>query len=594
MIIESPLFVNTPPLPLTNPLYSAFFGVVRGVGLPIGEPSNTKEPVYAYSNSNITTGLGIAGTLTVDGAALGSNTTKRVLLANQTSAVNNGIYLYTHSGAAYDLVRAADFDDAGEVLAGLVVLVQEGTVYRGYRAEIVPGSELGVDNLNVTPYSAVFTAYENANPADANFLRQVIYGVCIRATTAPNIFDVDYIIDGEIVTQGAAPHSLTYTRAESFLYTTVEIFPPVGYSAPVDPAIEWCAFRDTELTFLFRFWDSSANVYADQTYTRTIAAIDTDQITYVTWVDDSLPQYSTVYNVYPRWWGNAVNMTEGSVPVVATSVKDKDAIKAIAAIKTVAPDMDFYQEKALERFFVTLKNSGVWAILDSLQVYANSMPQVVSPADATDQAIAMSTVDLRQGVVRATASDVGFSPGLGFYAPTTDAYLDTGFIPSLGAKYAKTSGTVGVLVAGRNAGVGGALCGARNSATQLATIEMYPDGGDDTLDEITWGVHATAVTNPSVPRQSVGGLLLASRYDNTHMRVYRTGAVTVAVTAASANEPTLSVYVCNENNGGTPTKGESNRPVMAFVAGSEFSQAKYDALTRALNTYIMALNSPHT
>lgn len=594
MIIESPLVTNAPPLPLTNPVYSAFFGVVRGVGLPIGEPSNTKEPVYAYANSNIATGLGISGTLTIDGAALGSNTTKRVLLANQTSAVNNGIYLYTHSGSTHDLVRATDFDAADEVLAGLVVLVQEGTVYKGYRAEIIPGSVLSVDNLNVTPYSSVFTAYGNANPEDVNFLRQVIYGVCIRATSAPNIFDVDYIIDGEIVTQGATPHSLTYTRADSFINLAVDIAPPAGYSAPADPAIEWCSFRDTELTFTFRLWDDSANEYADQVYTRTVAAITTDQITYVNWVDDSLPQNNVIFNVYPRWWGNAVNMTEGSVPVVATSVKDKDAIKSIAAIKAVAPDMDFYQEKALERFFVTLKNSGVWALLDSLQFYANSMPQVASLADATDQAIAMSTIDLRQGVVKATASGVGFSPGVGFYAPTTAAYLDTGFIPSLGAKYAKTSSTLGVAVASRIAGVGGALCGARNSSTQHATIEMYPDGGDDNNEEITWGVHATAVTNAPILRQKVDGLILASRYDNTHMRLFRTGDVDVEVTAASAVEPTLSVYVCNENNGGTPTKGESNRPVMAFVAGSEFSQAKYDALTRALNTYIMALNSPHT
>jgi hypothetical protein len=516
------------------------------------------------------------------------------MLGNQTSAVNNGPYLYTHSGSTHSLLRAADFDSADEVMAGMVVLVQEGTVYKGYRAEIAPGSVLGVDNLNVTPYAAVFSAYENANPADANFLRQVIYGVCIRATSAPNIFDVDYIIDGEIVTQGSTPHSLTYTRADSFINIAVDIAPPVGYSPPVDPAIEWCAFRDTELTFTFHFWDDSPIVYADQIYTRTIAEITTDQITFVNWVDDSLPQYNTVFNVYPRWWGNAVNMTESSVPVVATSVKDKDAIKAIAAIKVVAPAMDFYQEKALERFFVTLKNSGVWAILDSLQVYANSMPQVAVLSDATDQAIAMSTVDLRQGVVKATVAGVGFSPGLGFYAPLAAAYLDTGFIPSLGAKYAKTSGTVGVAVAGRVAGIGGALCGARNSATQHATIEMYPDGGDDNNEDITWGVHATAVTNAPVQRQKVDGLLLASRYDNTHMRLFRNGAVDTAVTAASTVEPTLSVYVCNENNGGTPTKGESNRPVMAFVAGSEFSQAKYNALTRALNTYIMALNSPHT
>ena len=79
-----------------------------------------KAPVRAASTANVT--LSAPGA-TLDGVALAVG--DRVLLKNQTAAAQNGIYVWTASGAA--LVRAADADTGGELAPGTAVSVTEGT-----------------------------------------------------------------------------------------------------------------------------------------------------------------------------------------------------------------------------------------------------------------------------------------------------------------------------------------------------------------------------------------------------------------------------------------------------------------------------------
>lgn len=78
-----------------------------------------KEPVRAASTANVT--LASPGT-TLDGVTLVAQ--DRVLLKNQTTGAENGIYIWTASGSA--LTRALDADSAAE-LVGASVLVTEGT-----------------------------------------------------------------------------------------------------------------------------------------------------------------------------------------------------------------------------------------------------------------------------------------------------------------------------------------------------------------------------------------------------------------------------------------------------------------------------------
>ena len=76
-----------------------------------------KNAVRAVAKTNIT----LSGLLTVDGVALAAS--DRVLVAGQTTAANNGIYVAA-SGA---WVRATDADQTGELAPGTLVAVREGT-----------------------------------------------------------------------------------------------------------------------------------------------------------------------------------------------------------------------------------------------------------------------------------------------------------------------------------------------------------------------------------------------------------------------------------------------------------------------------------
>ena len=77
-----------------------------------------KVAARAVSTTNIT----LTGTQTVDGVALVAG--DRVLVAGQTSNVNNGIYVV----AAGAWTRATDADASGELGSGTMIGIQEGTV----------------------------------------------------------------------------------------------------------------------------------------------------------------------------------------------------------------------------------------------------------------------------------------------------------------------------------------------------------------------------------------------------------------------------------------------------------------------------------
>ena len=87
-----------------------------------------KTAVHLLADSNVpltgTTGLVIDGH-----DALGSaDSGYRLLLKGQTTATENGIYVYSDDGSNYTLTRALDADTNDELL-GAAVFVMEGTVY---------------------------------------------------------------------------------------------------------------------------------------------------------------------------------------------------------------------------------------------------------------------------------------------------------------------------------------------------------------------------------------------------------------------------------------------------------------------------------
>lgn len=80
-----------------------------------------KDSVRVASTASVTvSGPGAA----IDGVTLSSN--DRVLLKNQSTGSENGIYVF--NGAASAMTRATDADASSEVTAGMFVFVEEGTV----------------------------------------------------------------------------------------------------------------------------------------------------------------------------------------------------------------------------------------------------------------------------------------------------------------------------------------------------------------------------------------------------------------------------------------------------------------------------------
>ena len=106
---------------------------------------DVKQSVRAATTANIT----LSGTQTVDGVALSVG--NRVLVKNQTTATQNGIYVVASSTWS----RATDADEPNEVSPGLFLFVEEGTTNSDSGWVITSDSPLtvGTDAIVFTQFS---------------------------------------------------------------------------------------------------------------------------------------------------------------------------------------------------------------------------------------------------------------------------------------------------------------------------------------------------------------------------------------------------------------------------------------------------------
>ena len=90
-----------------------------------------KTAVHLLADSNVAL-TGSTNTLAIDSheALVYANNGYRILLKNQTTATQNGIYVYGDNNTSYTLTRAEDSDAVSELI-GAAVFVMEGTVYGG-------------------------------------------------------------------------------------------------------------------------------------------------------------------------------------------------------------------------------------------------------------------------------------------------------------------------------------------------------------------------------------------------------------------------------------------------------------------------------
>ena len=121
------------------------------------------------------------GTLTVDGVLTALN--DRILVKDQVTASDNGIYQVTTAGAvgvAFVLTRATDADQDAEVTAGLATSIAEGTVNAGTTQVLITNNPIVVDTTSLTfttrlpNSSAVEPVWSTATPGGGTLVGDVI------------------------------------------------------------------------------------------------------------------------------------------------------------------------------------------------------------------------------------------------------------------------------------------------------------------------------------------------------------------------------------------------------------------------------------
>lgn len=151
--LASPTFTGTVTVPTpSNSTDAATKGYVDSVALGL----DFKESVIAASTANITISTGLTNGTTLDGVTLATG--NRVLLKNQTTASENGIYVVVASGAAS---RSADASVDSEVSKGMFCYVESGTT-NGGTAWVLSNKtgSLGTGSLTFTQFGggATYTA----------------------------------------------------------------------------------------------------------------------------------------------------------------------------------------------------------------------------------------------------------------------------------------------------------------------------------------------------------------------------------------------------------------------------------------------------
>lgn len=120
----------------TNPSVQQFMDARRGFKKFVRVATAAALPSCVYANG--TSGVGATltayanGALTIDGISISAG--DRILVKNQASAAQNGIYVATNAGtssAKFVLTRATDANSSTELITGTQVLVNEGTANSG-------------------------------------------------------------------------------------------------------------------------------------------------------------------------------------------------------------------------------------------------------------------------------------------------------------------------------------------------------------------------------------------------------------------------------------------------------------------------------
>lgn len=159
---------------------------------------NVKASVRAATTANGALASAYANGSTIDGVTLATG--DRILLKNQTTGSENGIYTVNVSGAP---TRAADADEDAEVTSGMFVFVSEGTVNAdaGFVLATDGAIVVGTTALSFTQFSAAGTIVAGAGMTRTGDTLDVVSGNGGIVVNADNIV---LTLDGSTLSVGAS------------------------------------------------------------------------------------------------------------------------------------------------------------------------------------------------------------------------------------------------------------------------------------------------------------------------------------------------------------------------------------------------------
>ena len=145
-----------------------------------------KQATRAVTTTNITLSGGTPSQ--VDGVTLSHN--DRVLVTGQTTASQNGIYYVVTlgSGANGTWSRSSDSNQTGELLAGTIIMVTEGSVYADTQWKLITDNPIVIDTTPLT-----FTQNYMANSISGGTSNVVVNSnanVTISSAGAANVLTV--------------------------------------------------------------------------------------------------------------------------------------------------------------------------------------------------------------------------------------------------------------------------------------------------------------------------------------------------------------------------------------------------------------------
>jgi len=145
--LASPTFTGTVTVPTPTNSTDA---VTKAYADAITQSLDIKDSVRVASTANIDVASALINGSTIDGVVVATG--DRVLLKNQTTTTQNGIYVVVASGAAS---RSTDANTSAKVTSGMYVFVSEGTVSAdmGYVLTTNDTITLGTTSLTFTQFS---------------------------------------------------------------------------------------------------------------------------------------------------------------------------------------------------------------------------------------------------------------------------------------------------------------------------------------------------------------------------------------------------------------------------------------------------------